>query len=70
LQAKEVEQVFIDVENPLVQVLADMEFEGIRVDTAFLNEYSIELEREAKISEERVYQQAGVRFNLSSPRQL
>lgn len=70
LQAKEVEQVFIEVENPLVRVLADMEFEGIKVDTGFLNEYSKELEREAKVSEERVYQHAGVRFNLSSPRQL
>jgi DNA polymerase-1 len=70
LQAKEVEQVFLEVENPLVRVLADMEFEGIRVDIDFLNEYSKELEREARISEERVYQLAGVRFNLSSPRQL
>ncbi len=70
LQAKEVEQVFLEVENPLVRVLADMEFEGIRVDTGFLNEYSKELDREAKISEEKVYQLAGVRFNLSSPKQL
>jgi DNA polymerase-1 len=70
LQAKDVEQVFIEVENPLVRVLADMEFEGITIDVDFLNEYSKELEREAKISEERVYAQAGVRFNLSSPRQL
>ncbi|HUQ67454.1 MAG TPA: DNA polymerase I, partial [Flavitalea sp.] len=70
LQAKDVEQVFIEVENPLVRVLADMEYEGIRIDTGFLNEYSKELERESKLSEERVYQQAGVRFNLSSPRQL
>src|SRR5690606_30450670 len=54
----------------LVRVLADMEFEGIRVDVEFLNEYSKELEREARISEERVYAQAGVRFNLSSPKQL
>ncbi len=70
LQAKEVEKVFLEVENPLVRVLAHMEFEGIRVDTAFLNEYSKELEKEAKTSEERVYEQAGVRFNLSSPKQL
>jgi len=70
LQAKEVEQIFIEVENPLVKVLAEMEFEGITVDTGFLNDYSVELEREAKLSEERVYGQAGVRFNLSSPKQL
>ena len=70
LKAKEVEKVFTEVENPLVVVLADMEFEGIRIDTGFLKEYSVELDREAKKSEESVYQQAGVRFNLSSPKQL
>jgi len=51
-------------------VLADMEFEGIRIDAGFLNEYSKELETEAKLAEESVYKQAGVRFNLSSPKQL
>ena len=70
LSKREVEKVFNEVENPLVKVLMDMEYEGIKVDVAFLNAYSKELEREAKVSEESVYQQAGVRFNLSSPRQL
>ncbi len=70
LKSLEVQAVFDKVENPLVKVLTDMEFEGIRVDTDFLREYSKELEREAKTAEERVYQQAGVRFNLASPRQL
>ena len=70
LKEKEVEKVFYEVENPLVKVLAAMEFEGIRIDEQFLNEYSKELEREAKTAEESVYQQAGVRFNLASPKQL
>jgi DNA polymerase-1 len=70
LKEKEVEKVFYEVENPLVKVLAEMEFEGVRVDVGFLNEYSKELEREAKISEESVYKIAGVRFNLASPKQL
>jgi DNA polymerase I len=70
LKEKEVERVFYEVESPLVKVLTDLEFEGVRVDTDFLNEYSKELEREAKLSEESVYSQAGVRFNLSSPKQL
>lgn len=70
LKEKAVEKVFYAVENPLVKVLTDMEFEGIRVDTAFLVEYSKELEREARQAEEKVYQQAGERFNLASPRQL
>ncbi len=70
LKAKSVEKIFYDVENPLVKVLTDMEFEGIRIDESFLNVYSKQLEVEAKISEESVYEQAGVRFNLASPKQL
>jgi len=70
MKEKEVEKVFFEVENPLVKVLTEMEFEGVRVDTAFLNEYSKELEKEAKIAEESVYKIAGVRFNLASPKQL
>ena len=58
------------MENPLVKVLTDMEYEGVKIDVDFLNDYSKELEKEAKKSEEAVYQQAGVRFNLSSPKQL
>jgi DNA polymerase-1 len=70
LKSKDVEKIFYEVENPLIKVLADMEFEGIRIDESFLNEYSKTLEAEAKISEESVYEQAGLRFNLASPKQL
>jgi DNA polymerase-1 len=70
LKEKQVERVFNEVENPLVKVLTDMEFEGIQIDVSFLNSYSKELEKEAKKSEESVYLQAGVRFNLASPKQL
>src|SRR6478609_8980390 len=70
IKKNELEKVFSEVENPLVKVLMDMEYEGVRIDVDFLNEYSKELEREAKKSEEAVYRQAGVRFNLSSPKQL
>ena len=70
LASKSVEKIFYEVENPLVKVLTDMEFEGIRVDESFLNVYSQQLEVEAKVSEESVYEQAGVRFNLASPKQL
>ncbi len=70
LREKGVEQIFEEVENPLVRVLAAMEFEGIKIDESFLNSYSKELEVEAKRCEESVYKQAGVRFNLASPKQL
>ena len=70
LKKRGVEKVFKEVENPLVRVLVDMEYEGVKVDIDFLNEYSKVLEVDAKKSEERVYEQAGVRFNLASPKQL
>lgn len=70
LKEKEVEKIFYEVENPLVKVLTAMEFEGIKIDETFLKEYSKELNIEAKAAEERVYQQAGVKFNLASPKQL
>ena len=70
LKQKEVEKVFYEVDNPLVKVLTAMEFEGIKIDESFLNDYSKELEKEAKAAEESVYKQAGVRFNLASPKQL
>lgn len=70
LKEKEVEKVFYEVENPLVKVLTDMECEGIKIDEAFLKEYSQLLETDAKKSEESVYEQAGLRFNLASPKQL
>ena len=70
LKTKEVEKVFYQVENPLVKVLTAMEFEGIRVDMDFLKEYSKELEKDARNAEEKVYTEAGERFNLASPKQL
>ncbi len=70
LKEKEVAHVFEKVENPLVRVLTAMEFEGVKIDVPFLRDYSKELETEAKRCEEIVYAQAGVRFNLASPKQL
>jgi DNA polymerase-1 len=70
LKEKEVEKVFREVDNPLVKILADMEYEGVAIDVDFLKEYSRELEKDARSAEEKVYKEAGVRFNLSSPKQL
>jgi len=67
---KKVDRVLNEAENPLVKVLTDMEFEGVKIDVGFLNDYSKELATAAKQFEENVYEQAGVRFNLASPKQL
>lgn len=70
LKEKEVEKVFYEVENPLARVLTDMEYEGIKLDTAFLQNYSSELDVEIKAAEKRVYDCCGLKFNLASPKQL
>jgi DNA polymerase I len=70
LKKNEVEKLFNEVENPLVKVLTAMEYEGVRIDEEFLNDYSKELEKDAKKCEEAVYKAAEVRFNLASPKQL
>ncbi|MEO8961190.1 MAG: DNA polymerase, partial [Ginsengibacter sp.] len=70
LKSKHVEKVFEEVESPLIKVLMEMEFEGMNVDTDFLNLYSKELEAEALKSEATVYEMAGIKFNLASPKQL
>ncbi|MDE3124715.1 MAG: DNA polymerase I [Bacteroidota bacterium] len=70
VKEKKVEQVLNHIENPLVPVLGRMEYEGVAVDVDFLHAYSQTLATEAKAAEESVYQQAGVRFNLASPKQL
>lgn len=70
LDKEEVREIFTKVENPLVPVLLDMEYEGVGLDKDFLREYSKELERDIRNAEESVYRQAGITFNLGSPKQL
>lgn len=70
LDSKEVRSVFSKVENPLVPVLLDMEYEGVNLDFQFLNEYSKLLEGDIKQAESSIYNHAGVNFNIGSPKQL
>ena len=62
--------VLENIEIPLIEVLANMEWEGIRVDKDFLNAYSVELGKELDIIEEKITELAGEKFNLDSPKQL
>lgn len=70
LNTREVEEVFNDVEIPLVKILTDMEFEGVKIDIDFLNDYSKTLETELKEVEQKVFDCCGLKFNLGSPKQL
>jgi len=62
--------VFETIEMPLVQVLSDMEKEGIKVDENALKDFSKELERDIKLLETEIYSIAGTEFNINSPKQL
>ncbi|WP_276132940.1 DNA polymerase I [Polluticoccus soli] len=70
LVKNEVKAVLDEIENPLVQVLTDIEFEGVGLDVNFLQDYSKELEKDIQQAEENIYKHAGVRFNIGSPKQL
>ncbi len=70
IQKNNLSKLLHEVENPLINVLAAMEFEGVRIDTGSLAELSILLEKESREIEQRVYQLAGVKFNIASPKQL
>jgi len=70
LVEKNVGKVFNEVENPLVPVLLDIEYEGVGLDVDFLRDYSKELERDIRESEANIYKHAGVNFNIGSPKQL
>ncbi len=63
-------ELFETIEMPLMQVLADMEIEGIRLDVPFLADLSKELEIKLAHLEEKIHQDAGEEFNLNSPKQL
>jgi DNA polymerase-1 len=63
-------KLFNDIEIPLVKVLASMELEGIKLDTAFLKSLSIELNNDIVSLESKIYEAAGETFNIASPKQL
>ncbi len=70
LQATGLVVVAEELEMPLIPVLARMESRGVKVDVGFLSQLEAELRQERTQVQERIYQFAGVVFNIGSPRQL
>lgn len=62
--------LFFDLEMPLVKILAEMELEGVKLDLARLAELSEGFAAQLSGLESRIYQLAGTRFNINSPKQL
>jgi len=70
IDKEHLKKLFDDMEVPLIDVLADMELEGIRIDTDFLNQYAVELGGELLVLENEIKEIAEVDFNVDSPKQL
>ncbi len=70
LQENKLMSLFNDVEMPLAEVLADMEYTGVKLDTEVLRENSQTLAKDIADLEEHIYALAGERFNIASPKQM
>ena len=70
LREHDCERLFYDMEMPLMPVLAEMEMNGVCLDTEALQQTSKELTERMNQIEARIYELAGERFNISSPKQV
>jgi len=70
LEKNQLSKLFNEIEIPLLNVLAEMELEGINVDVGFLKGLSEDLTKDILDLESKIYGEADVEFNLASPKQL
>lgn len=70
LEKNKADNLYRDLEAPLVKVLAEMEIEGINLDIPFLKSLTTDLDNDLSQLEKSIYEQAGETFNLASPKQL
>lgn len=70
LEQNKLTSLFDEVEMPLAEVLADMEYTGVKLDTEVLRENSQTLAQDIADLEEHIYALAGEKFNIGSPKQM
>lgn len=70
LKKEELHRLYTDIELPLVPVLADMEYVGVRIDTMALRAASEGMEEKSRILCQEIYEIAGEEFNVGSPAQV
>lgn len=70
LRENEILDLYHTMEAPLIKVLTDIEFEGVRINKQFLNDYSVKLGDMISKIEKEIYTDAGVTFNIGSPKQV
>jgi len=70
IKKEELEDLYYKIEEPLIDVLGQIEYEGVKVDGDFLNNYSKVLAKNIQEEEKEIYKMAGVNFNIASPKQV
>ncbi|MCB0703934.1 MAG: DNA polymerase I [Saprospiraceae bacterium] len=70
LQEEKLEELYRTMEEPLIHTLVELEYNGIRLDADYLEKYSVELGKEIQDLERQILKEAGVRFNIASPKQV
>ncbi len=66
----EVHDIYLKIEEPLIDVLTQMEYNGVRINGEFLEDYSKKLAKSILEKESEIYKRAGVNFNIASPKQV
>lgn len=70
LDKEKLTELYYKVEEPLIDVLADIEYEGVRLDKEFLDKYSVKLDELIMEEQSAIHKIAGVDFNIASPKQV
>ena len=70
LESNGVQDIFREIEIPIINVLSDMEKEGINIDSTYLNKLEQEFEKDLNKLKKDIFNQSGEEFNLNSPKQL
>lgn len=70
IESNHLDNLFYNIEMPLMPVLAQMEFDGVRIDTESLNQFSVVMSEKLQLIEKEIFSLAGYEFNISSPKQV
>ncbi|MGB1712839.1 MAG: DNA polymerase I [Flavobacteriaceae bacterium] len=70
IEVNNLSKIFYDIEIPMINVLSEMETEGIKIDTSYLEKLDKEFEEDLEKLKKEIFKKSGEEFNLNSPKQL
>ena len=70
IEVNNLSKIFYDIEIPMINVLSEMETEGIKIDTSYLEKLDKEFEEDVEKLKKEIFKKSGEEFNLNSPKQL